>query len=148
VGIADIILWEKGGIELKFRKDKEILIEIAFWIVLVLGSFGRWLQNTSNQEMLFFVALWISMLATTIYKSTKPKSAGILSDERTRRTSEKAAYYVLWVTIFSLFILGMLYSGFPEPEIDFIDVVFFGPLSLFALFALFAFYFNKKGDVQ
>jgi uncharacterized membrane protein len=68
---------------------------MGFWIILVLASFGRWLQNTSNQEMLFFVALWVSMLATTIYKSTKPKPTIILIDERTRRTSEKAAYYVL-----------------------------------------------------
>jgi uncharacterized membrane protein len=133
---------------MKFRTDKEILIEMGFWIVLALGSFGRWLQNTSNQDMLFFVALWISMLATTIYKSTKPKSAGILSDERTRRTSEKAAYYVLWVTIISLLIVGMLYFGFPKPKIDVIDVVFFGPLGLLALWMLFAFYFDKKGDAK
>jgi len=135
-----------GDDKMKFRKDKEILIEMGFWIILVLGLFGRWLQNTSNQEMLFFVALWVSMLAATIYKSTKPKPTGILIDERTRRTSEKAAYYVIMVEICSLLFFGMLYFGFPKPEIHFIDVVFFGPLGLFALFGLFAFYFNKKGD--
>jgi uncharacterized membrane protein len=133
---------------MKFRTDKEILIEMGFWIFIVSVTFARWLQNTSNQDMLFLVALWISVLATTIYRSTKPKSTDILIDERTRRTSEKAAYYVLLVTIYSLLFVGMLYLGFPEPKIDFMYVVFFGPLGIFALWVLFASYFNRKGDIE
>ena len=76
----------------------------------------------------------------------KTKTNGYSYRRTNTKTSEKAAYYVIMVEICSLLFFGMLYFGFPKPEIHFIDVVFFGPLGLFALFGLFAFYFNKKGD--
>jgi uncharacterized membrane protein len=137
----------KGDYKMKFRKDKDILFEAGFFIFLVLIFFARWLQNTSNQNLSVFIAIWATMLVRTIYQSTKPKPTVILVDERGQRGSEKAAYYVLWLTIFSLGIFGMLNIGFPPPEINFIEVGFFLPLGMFVLYALFAFYFHKKGDI-
>lgn len=68
--------------KMKFRKDKDILFEAGFFIFLVLIFFVRWLQNTSNQDLSVFIAIWATMLARTIYQSTKPKPTVILVDER------------------------------------------------------------------
>lgn len=133
---------------MKFRKDKDILFEAGFFIFLVLIFFARWLQNTSNQQMSVFTAIWATMLVRTIYQSTKPKPTVILVDERGQRGSEKAAYYVFWLTFVSLILFFMLNIGFPSPEINFIEVGVFLPLGMFVLYALFAFYFYKKGDFE
>ncbi|NJD52532.1 MAG: hypothetical protein FIB07_06640 [Candidatus Methanoperedens sp.] len=83
---------------MKFRTDKDILFEAGFFIFLVLIFFARWLQNTSNQHLSLFIAIWATMLVRTIYQSTKSKPTVILVDERGQ-------------------------------------------------YALFAFYFHKKGDI-
>jgi len=64
---------------MKFRKDKDILFEAGFFIFLVLIFFARWLQNTSNQNLSVFTAVWATMLVRTIYQSTKPKPTVILA---------------------------------------------------------------------
>jgi len=74
----------------------------------------------------------------------KTKTNSYSCDERGLRGSEKAAYYVFWLTFVSLSIFGMLNIGFPPPEINFIEVGFFLPLGMFVLYALFAFYFHIK----
>jgi len=86
---------------MKFRKDKDILLKRVF-LFFGVNFFCAWLQNTSNQNLSVFTAIWATMLVRTIYQSTKPKPTVILVDERGQRGSEKATYYVFWLTFVSL----------------------------------------------